>query len=177
MNLVLLQQTPAFLQNPQQHNENGDTGQSWMDELIQVGASGAMHIFDWGILAINVLFLAGIIGMIMAMIFKNGQWQKYSQLTMFWSLATMLILRGVPMIIFSTQTGADVDNTFDTFVIAMSMLSIMFGFSGILTSILFKIFNHFIDHPEFYRWSKNSLNVSIVMMIFALSAPTIFALL
>ena len=177
MNLVLLQQTPAFLQNPKQHNEGEGTGHSWMDELIQVGASGALQFFDWGILAITVLFLAGIIAMIMAMIFKNGQWQKYSQLTMFWSFATMLILRGVPLIIFSTQSGADIDAGFDVFINAMSQIAIFIGFVGIAVSLLFKFGNHLIDHPEFYRWSKNARNVSVVMMMFALSAPVIFALL
>lgn len=176
MKYIILQ-TPAFLQNPRQHNQGESTGHGWMDEIIQIGAGGALQFFDWGILGITILFLVGIIAMIMAMIFKNGQWQKYSQLTMFWSFVTMLILRGVPLIIFSTQSGADIDRGFDVFITAMSQIALFIGFVGIGVSLLFKFGNHLIDHPEFYRWSKNARNVSLVMMLFALSAPTIFALL
>lgn len=173
----ILSQAPAFLQNPQTRNAEDGTGYNWMDEIIQIGATGALKFFDWGILGITILFLVGIITMIMAMIFKNGQWQKYSQLTMFWSFVTMLILRGVPLIIFSTRSGSDIDESFDVLITAISQLAIFVGFLGITVSLLFKFGNHLIEHPEFYRWSKNVRNVSIVMMIFALTAPTIFALL
>ncbi|MGF9978915.1 hypothetical protein [Viridibacillus arvi] len=155
----------------------GSDSPSFMDDLFTEGSSFAVSIFDWGIKAITILFVIGIIVMIMAFIFKHGQWQKYAQSTMMWSFIAMLILRGAPIIFLSLQTKEDIDVAMQTALSTLAQVAIFIGIVGICVSLLFKFGHTLIKHPEYYKWYKNARNVSIIMIVFSLVGPIIFALL
>lgn len=143
------------------------------DKLTFLGSSG----FDWFLKSINILFIVGVIVMIMSMIFKNVQWQKYAQTTMLWSFISLMLLRGIPIIILSFKTKADVDAAFTAALSTISEVAIFTGLIGISISLLFKFGHTLIKHPEYYKWYKNSRNISIIMISFAFFGPIIFALL
>lgn len=143
------------------------------DKLTFLGTSG----FDWFLKGITILFIIGVIAMIMAMIFKNGQWQKYAQTTMLWSFVSLMLLRGIPIVILSFKTKADVDAAFSTALSTISEVAVFIGLIGISISLLFKFGHTLIKHPEYYKWYKNARNISVIMILFAFFGPIIFALL
>ncbi|SPU40735.1 double stranded beta helix domain-containing protein [Lysinibacillus capsici] len=115
--------------------------------------------------------------MIMSIIFKNGQWQKWGQSTMLWSFLAMLALRAIPLTILSVRSGMDVNEAFTALISSLTQIAIFLGVIGVLLSLLFKFAYKLIEHPEYHRWSKNVLNVSIIMMFFAMIGPFVFGIL
>ncbi|MDD1505322.1 hypothetical protein PVA17_21615 [Lysinibacillus sp. CNPSo 3705] len=148
-----------------------------LDNLFAVGAKATEKIFTWGINAITIMFLCAVIMMIMAIIFKNGQWQKFAQTLMLWTFLGMLSLRAVPMIILSFRSEGDVDDAFSTVLLAISQMTIFIGLIALMLSLLFRLAHKLIAHPEYHRWSKNTLNVSLMMILFALIGPFIFGIM
>lgn len=148
-----------------------------IDQLVELGGVGTVSFMDWGIKAITILFILGVILMIMSIIFKNGQWQKWGQSTMLWSFLSMLLVRAIPISILSFRNGVDVDEAFSALILSLTQIAIFLGVIGILLSFLFKFANKLIEHPEYHRWSKNVFNVSLIMMAFAFIAPFVFGIL
>lgn len=133
--------------------------------------------YSWGITIITTLFVVGTVVMILSTIFKNGQWQKYGQGTMLISFIVMLVLRGLPIIILSIRTADDIDILFSNALTSLSYSAIFLGMVSIAVSFLFRFGYHLIEHPEFHRWSRNLLSVSILMMILAISIPILFPII
>lgn len=148
-----------------------------IDKLTTFSGSGTLNVMDWGIKAITVLFILGVLLMIMSIIFKNGQWQKWGQSTMLWSFLAMLALRAIPLTILSVRSGMDVNEAFTALISSLTQIAIFLGVIGVLLSLLFKFAYKLIEHPEYHRWSKNVLNVSIIMMFFAMIGPFVFGIL
>ena len=145
--------------------------------LQDLGAKSTEKIFTWGINCITIIFLCAVIMMIMAILFKNGQWQKFAQTTMLWTFLGMLAIRAVPIVILSFRSENDVDVAFSTALIAISQFTIFIGLTALMLSLLFRLAYKLIEHPEYHRWSKNTLNVSIMMIFFALIGPYLFGLM
>lgn len=148
-----------------------------IDHLLEISGVSTVSFMDWGIKAITILFILGVILMIMAIIFKNGQWQKWGQSTMLWSFLSMLIVRAIPITILSFRNGVDVNEAFSALILSLTQMAIFLGVIGVLLSYLFKFAYKLIEHPEYHRWSKNVFNVSLIMMMFALIAPFVFGIL
>ncbi|MGE7843637.1 hypothetical protein ACQKNX_23010 [Lysinibacillus sp. NPDC093712] len=145
--------------------------------LTELGAKGTEKVFSWGISAITILFLCAVIMMIMAILFRNGQWQKFAQTTMLWSFLSMIAIRAIPIVVLSFRSELDVDDAFSTALIAISQITIFIGLTALMLSLLFRFAYKLIEHPEYHRWSKNTLNISIMMIFFALIGPYIFAMM
>lgn len=161
-------------ENGQLINSNPDVISNLVDNIASFSNGGPGMLMDWGAKAITVLFILGIILMIMSIIFKNGQWQKTAQALMLWSFISLLMVRAIPITILSFKSGVDVDDAFTALLASLSQIAIFLGVVGIMLSFLFRFAHKLIDHPEYHRWSKNVLNVSIIMMFFAAVAPFIF---
>lgn len=131
-------------------------------------------LYGWGITIITALFVIGAVVMILSMIFKNGQWQKYGQGTMFISFVVMLVLRGMPIIFLSVRSSADIDSLLNSSLTVLSSSAVILGLIGIAVSFLFKFGYRLIDHPDFHRWARNLMSVSIMMMLFAIVIPILF---
>lgn len=180
---VLLNKFDTNTLMPTKDDDVTDNGQikessfTFMDDLFSNVADLGASAFDWGIKLITILFIIGVIVMIMAMIFKHGQWQKYAQTTMLWSFISMMILRGAPIIFLSFRSKADVDTAFSTALGTLSEVAIFVGMMGIGISLLFKFGYMLIEHPEYYKWYKNARNISAIMILFAFIGPIIFSLL
>lgn len=165
-------------------NEGGiiNSGQSTSNEdifntvntLVEQGTPAAL---DWGTKGITVIFIAAVLLMIMAIIFKNGQWQKFAQSSMLWSFIAMMVIRAIPLTILSIQGGMDVDDAFNTMIAGLTQLSLFLGVTGIMLSFLFRFIHKLIKHPEYHRWSKNVFSMSLLMMLFALVGPLLFSVL
>ncbi|MFJ7890387.1 hypothetical protein ACIQYL_20205 [Lysinibacillus xylanilyticus] len=148
-----------------------------LDKISSNSGINTLSIMDWGIKAITVMFILGVLLMIMAIIFKNGQWQKWGQSTMLWSFIAMLGIRAIPLTILSVKSGMDVNEAFTALISSLSQMAIFLGVIGLLLSLLFKFAFRLIEHPEYHRWSKNVLNVSLLMMLFATIGPFVFGIL
>lgn len=134
-------------------------------------------VYNWGIKAITILFIVATLVMIMSALFKNGQWQKYGQVTMLLSFVTMLLLRGLPIIVLSIRASEDVDVLLHE---TMSMLSFGVIFLCLISfavSYLFGFGYKLIEHPEFHRWAKTLRSVSVLMVIFAIAIPWLFPII
>ncbi|MCM3389980.1 hypothetical protein M3649_17820 [Ureibacillus chungkukjangi] len=156
---------------------SGTSREEVSNSLIELGSTGALKAMDWGVNAITIVFIVGVIMMIMAIIFKVGQWQKFAQTTMLWSFISMLLLRAIPITILSFRSDADVDQAFSAALAALCQVAIFVGVTGILLSFLFRFGYKLIEHPEYHRWSKNILNVSVIMIFFALVGPFLFGIM
>jgi len=164
-------------ENGQLKVNDGNDIDGLIDKLTTFSGSGTLNVMDWGIKAITVLFILGVLLMIMSIIFKNGQWQKWGQSTMLWSFLAMLALRAIPLTILSVRSGMDVNEAFTALISSLTQIAIFLGVIGVLLSLLFKFAYKLIEHPEYHRWSKNVLNVSIIMMFFAMIGPFVFGIL
>lgn len=156
-------------------NENGLD--SFVNTANELGAKGIEKVFTWGINAITIIFLCAVIMMILAILFRNGQWQKFAQTTMLWTFLSMLLLRAIPIVILSFRSEMDVDEAFSTALIAISQITLFIALTALMLSLLFRFAYKLIKHPEYHRWSKNTLNVSVMMAIFAIVGPYIFAIM
>ncbi|WP_028393900.1 hypothetical protein [Bacillus cihuensis] len=134
-------------------------------------------LYGWGIDLVTALFVIGTVVMIMSILFRNGQWQKYAQGTMFISFIVMLTLRGLPIIILSLKTAKDIDVLISDSVSTLSFVAVFLGLISISVSFLFRFGYKLIEHPEFHKWSKNLISVSILMMALALTIPFLFPLI
>lgn len=134
-------------------------------------------VYNWGVKYITILFVVATLVMILSALFKNGQWQKYAQLTMLLSFLSMLVLRGLPIIILSIRQPSDVDILLQESLSMLSFGVIFLCLISIAVSFLFGFGYKLIEHPEFHRWAKTLRSVSVMMMIFAVIIPWLFPIL
>lgn len=142
--------------------------------LISTFTEIVTPLYGWGVNIISVLFVVGAVVMMLAVLFRNGQWQKFAQGTMLYSFITMLVLRGLPILILSIRTQDDIDALLQESLTSLSSFAIFFGVLSISASLLFRFGYKLIEHPDFHRWSKNLLSVSALMMVLAIAIPWLF---
>lgn len=150
---------------------------SFLDSIASDFGPLVLKSYEWGIVIITAGFVIGALVMILSALFKNGQWQKFGQNTMFWSFITILLLRAGPILSLSIRNSNDMDSLLRDFIITLSYSAIFLGAISVFASGLFKLGHRLIEHPEFYRRSKTLIMVSILMMIFSLAIPNIFPLI
>lgn len=137
----------------------------------------AAPIYSWAVVILTILFVTGTLVMILSALFKNGQWQKYGQITMLMSFLTMLVLRGLPIIILSIQSSEDVDLLLRETLSLLGFGAVFLCLISVSVSFLFNFGYQLIAHPEFHRWAKNLRGVAALMLIFAIVMPWLFPLL
>ena len=148
-----------------------------VDNLSKFAGAGTLNIMDWGVKVITILFVLGVILMIAALMFKNGQWQKSAQGLMLFSFVALLMIRGIAIIVLSFRSGMDVEEALNGGLNILIYAGIYLGIIGALISFIFKLAYVLIEHPEYRRWSKNVFNISIVMMVFAMIGPYLFKIM
>jgi len=144
-----------------------------------IGDLGALiaPAYSWGVSFITILFVVGTLVMIMSALFKNGQWQKYGQITMLLSFLTMLLLRGLPIVVLSIRTTSDINILLSESLSMLGFAAIFLCFISVGVSFLFGFGYRLIEHPEFHRWAKNLRGVSVLMLLFAIAIPYLFPIL
>ena len=157
-----------------QHEIKPVESSDFLGGLISTFTDIVTPLYGWAVNIISVLFVIGAVVMMLAVLFRNGQWQKYAQGTMFYSFITMLILRGLPIIILSIRTQNDIDVLLQESLTSLSSFAIFLGILSISASLLFRFGYKLIEHPDFHRWSKNLLSVSALMMVLAIAIPWLF---
>lgn len=137
----------------------------------------ASPLYSWGIKIITITFVLATVVMILSALFKNGQWQKYAQTAITMSFVSLLVLRGLPILILSVRHTDDIDLLFQD---ALSMLGFSVIFLCLISfavSFLFSFGYKLIEHPEFHRWSKTLRSVSVMMLLFAIVIPWLFPII
>lgn len=132
-------------------------------------------MYGWAIVIITIIFITGSFVMLLSVLFKNGQWQKFSQLLMAFSFISILTLRGMPLIILSIKDpSTDIDYLLQGVTHYISAAVIYAAVVGIVLSFLFRFGYKLIKHPEFHRWSRTLRSISILMVVFSFIIPWIF---
>lgn len=171
MNLFNLQVIPPLQQNQEIiPKESTD----FLSGIVTGFGNGLVPAYSWGITVITSTFVLGALMMILSALFKNGQWQKIGQNSMFWSFISLLLMRGLPILILSIQNSQDIDSLLSDFIITLSYSAIFLGVLSIAASLLFKFGYKLIEHPEFHRRSRTLVMVSIIMVCLSLVIPVIF---
>ncbi|MEK5209669.1 hypothetical protein [Psychrobacillus sp. FSL H8-0510] len=173
--------TPFYIQassiipsiNPENEFQ-ADGSSDFLGNVVGDLAAVVVPIHYWGIIGLTAIFIIGTLVMILSALFKNGQWQKYGQNSMFWSFLVMLLLRGGPILVLSIRDSSDVDSLLQDFVLTLSYSAIFLGALTIAASGLYRFGYNLIEHPEFYRRSKALVMVSVLMMAFAMIIPKAF---
>ncbi len=174
----ILQSIPTFVPPTSNGAEiESISTSSFLDSMLNDFGPMVLKVYEWGIVLITAGFVIGALVMILSALFKNGQWQKFGQNTMFWSFLTILLLRAGPILSLSIQSSNDMDSLLREFIITLSYSAIFIGAISVVASGLFRLGHRLIEHPEFYRRSKTLMMVSVLMMIFSLAIPNIFPLI
>ena len=153
---------------------NGSDLSSTLDKLKTESSFLTVDVWDVGLKIITIFFILGVLLMIMSIIFKNGQWQKWAQGTMLVSFVAMIFIRGIPIVILSFKSKMDVHEAFDGLLIVLEQVTIFMGITGLFLGLLFRLAYKLIEHPEYHRWSKNVIGISAAMMFFSIFGPMIF---
>lgn len=162
-------------------NENQEIKPTSTDSLLGGITDGIGELigssYGWGINIITGIFVVGTLVMIMSVLFKNGQWQKYAQGTMFISFLVMLLMRGLPILILSIRNTHDIDVLLQDALMSLSYAAVFLGIISISVSLLFRFGYKLIEHPEFHRWYRNLISVSVLMVLLAIVIPILFPIL
>jgi hypothetical protein len=134
---------------------------------------GSMPIvYGTGMTLITITFVVAVIVLVMAMIFKNGQWTKWSTGVMITTLILILFLRGLPILFFSSNAIGLTVIISDALSLAKSTgiyVSILMLFVG----LLFRFNYSLINHKEFSRWSKRLFVGSVLTALLISVMPSI----
>lgn len=177
MNLFSLQYANIGIppiQNNQEIVPQEDSTFFLYDIVQSFGQSSLVPAYGWGITIITSTFVIGALMMILSALFKNGQWQKFGQNSMFFSFITLLLMRGLPILILSIRNTNDIDLLLHEFIITLSHSAIYLGVISIAASGLFKFGHNLVGHPEFYRRSRTLVMVSVIIVGLSLAIPKIF---
>lgn len=101
----------------------------------------------------TIMFLMGVVRMGYSIVTKTGKVMKFSTGVLIWVPITFFFIRIMVIILFTT-------NSKNVTLLASDIINLIKS-TGYYTSIgmvliglVFYMFYHFIDHPEYGRWSK-----------------------
>ncbi|MGE7692012.1 hypothetical protein ACQKMI_22780 [Lysinibacillus sp. NPDC097214] len=140
---------------------------SWMEQEKLLG------IFDKVSTIFTVMFLIACFILMMATVFKVGQWKKYSQLMALFSMFTLIGVRGAPFIFLGLTTIAQIDNWLEIIVLLVTQAVIFASLIGIVVSMTFQHGYKLIEHPEFRKNHRAILTMSVLMFLTATFLPEI----
>ncbi|PMC34987.1 hypothetical protein CJ195_20995 [Bacillus sp. UMB0899] len=131
------------------------------------------YIYDTGMKFITVIFLIAVVALALSLIFKNGQWTKWSTGVMVTSLLIILFFRGGPIIVLTMDAIGITLFASDLLNFATSV-GIYVAVGMILVSLLFRLFYKLINHPDYFRWSKRLMIGSVIIAVLSLVIPVVF---
>jgi hypothetical protein len=147
-----------------------------MDEdfgLTNSMLEGAMPIvYGTGMTLITIVFVVAVIVLVMAMIFKNGQWTKWSTGVMITTLIFILFLRGLPILFFSSDAIGWTVIIDDGLRLAVS-IGIYVSLTMLLVGLLFRLNYKLINHKEYLRWSKRLYVGSVLTAVLITVMPSV----
>lgn len=149
-------------------------GNNFADSIYSEIGGFMTPFYGWAVDFLTISFVIGTIAMILSIMFKNGQWQKYAQSTMLTTFIVMLLMRGVPIVILSIHSPEDVDQLLLGGVEVLKGIGIFIAVISIPISLLFKFGHHLIEHPKYHRWSRNLIGVAVLMTVLSMVVPWIF---
>lgn len=166
---------PSFVEkkehsgNPIEEKEFNPTIGSWTEDL-----TGIMpYVYDTGMKFITIMFIIAVVGLALSLIFKNGQWTKWSSGVMTTTLLIILIFRGGPIIMLTTDAIGITLFASDVLNFATSV-GIYVAVGMALVSLLMRLFYKFINHPDYFRWSKRLMIGSVIIAVLSLVMPVVF---
>lgn len=158
-----------FNGNPVEEKEFEPTIGNWTEDV-----NGIMpHIYDTGMKFITIMFIIAVVGLALSLVFKNGQWTKWSSGVMTTTLLIILVFRGGPIIMLTTDAIGITLFASDVLNFATSVgLYVAIGMT--LVSLLMRLFYKLINHPDYFRWSKRLMIGSVIIAILSLVMPVVF---
>jgi hypothetical protein len=123
--------------------------------------------------AVTLIFLLSLIVFAISLFFKNGQWQKWAMNSMILTLMVILIFRGAPILLFSSNIMG-IDQMLQDFMSFTVYCSYFIGITLFLVGLLFRFTHQLIKHPDYYRWSKRLIGFSVLAVILSIVVPLVF---
>lgn len=130
-------------------------------------------VYEVGMNVITIIFIVAVIGYAMALLFKNGQWMKWSAGIMLSSLVVILLLRGGPILFYST-TVMGVPTLIKDIMSFLTATGVFIAVGMLLTSLLFRFNYKLLRHPDYHRWSRRLLVGSILVATLSTVIPVVF---
>lgn len=131
--------------------------QGMVDKAIPVIYKGGLQIFD-------MIFVIGVIGLGFGLIFKQGQWQKFSSGMVKWSFIGSLLIRLIPLFIY-TLNVIGINELFDDLLNMFQYTAYYTSVGVVFMAILLRFMHSLIHHPEYLRWSKRLSVFSILFLL------------
>ncbi|MFE7064515.1 hypothetical protein ACFVAD_20480 [Sutcliffiella sp. NPDC057660] len=152
-------------------SKDGSTG--LFSGLTDSMSSALPGIYETGMNVISIFFIVAVIGYSMSLLFKNGQWMKWSAGVMMSSLLVILVLRGGPILFYST-TVIGVPALIKDIINFLTTTGVFIAIGMLLTSLLFRFTYKLIKHPDYHRWSRRLMVGSVLVAILSTTVPIIF---
>ena len=134
-------------------------------------SEGWLEMFDIAAIIFTIILLLSCVILVMASIFKVGQWQQYAQLSAIFSFIALLGVRGTPFIILAIPTYQQIDNVTDLIILVITQLIILVSIIGIGVSLLYKLGYKLIEHPEFRKNQRAIFTTSLIMLVVGTNIP------
>lgn len=147
---------------------NGNFG--FLEGLFQ-SSVGWLQMFDIAAIIFTVILLISCVILVLASIFKVGQWQQYAQLSAIFSFISLLGVRGTPFIILAIPTYNQIDNITDLILLVLTQLIILVSIIGLGVSLLYKLGYKLIEHPEFRKNQRAIFTTSLIMLAIGTNIP------
>ncbi|MBU8908166.1 hypothetical protein [Desertibacillus haloalkaliphilus] len=160
------------------YNQSVNSNESITDEgplsSFTNSVSGWMpSAYTIGVNVITLIFIAGVIGMIMSMILRNGEWMKWATNTMIFSFIAILIIRVGPVFLL-TGTLTDFTLLVSDVVLLLQEVSLYLAFGMFLVAAIVKMFYQMHDHQDYFRWQRGLKIGAFLMGTLSLFIPYVF---
>jgi len=129
-------------------------------------------IYEWGILIFTFLFVVSIIGMIISIQLRHGQWMKWSSTTMLFTFLTVLLLRLGPIFVL-TMNVTDITLLLTKSVAFLQEFVLYAAIVAMLIGIFYRSFYKIHKHDGYDRWSKGLFVGAAVLVILSFVTPFI----
>lgn len=141
---------------------------SWIDFLD----GGLPVVFDVGMTIITIFFVISVCAMAISIVFKNGQWTKWSTGVMTFTLIIVLFFRGGITLLFSVD-GLGFAYIVNDALSFVKKLGIYAAIIMLLVGLLMRYNYVLINHPDYHRWSKRLMVGSVLIAVLATVMPAV----
>lgn len=124
----------------------------------------------------TIMFLFGAVRLGYSIVTKTGQVMKDSTGLLIWVPITFFSIRALMLLLFTTDKKG-VTLLASDFIRLITKTSFSTIHWMISIGIIFYIFFHLINHPEFGRWSKRMWGMAGVLILLTILAPIVLGAL
>lgn len=139
---------------------------------INLFDSDMSTLFNIGMTIITIIFVVSVCIMALSIVFKNGQWTKWSTGVMVLTLMIVLILRGGVILLFSSDK-VGITTLFTDTLELVKKIGIYAALVMVLVGVLMRYNHILINHPDYHRWSKRLIIGSIIILVLATLMPSV----